>query len=101
MSEEVHNFNFRQKFLDELFSIQEYLNFYGGKKSKHLMEDVIDFCVDVIVTNPLAFPECYFLKTNTQAYRRAVFRREYAIAYKVTPQLIDILTLYHTSRDDR
>lgn len=93
--------NFRQKFLDELFAIQEYLNFYGGNKSKHFMETVIDFTVDVIVQNPFAFPECYFLKTTTQAYRRAIFRKEYAIVYKVTHQLVDILTIYHTSRDDK
>ncbi|MEZ4904705.1 MAG: type II toxin-antitoxin system RelE/ParE family toxin [Spirosomataceae bacterium] len=101
MSEHARDFIFRQKFLDELFSIQEYLNFHGGEKSKYLMEDVIDFCVDIIVSNPFAFPECYFLKTDTQLYRRAIFRREYAIVYKVTPLLIDILTIYHTSRDDR
>lgn len=42
-----------------------------------------------------------FLKTTTQAYRRALFRKDYAIVYKVTDQLVDILTIYHTSRDDR
>lgn len=60
MIESKRDFNFRQKFLDELFSIQEYMNFYGGSKSKHFMESVIDFSIDVIIANPYAFPECYF-----------------------------------------
>jgi plasmid stabilization system protein ParE len=101
MMENKWNCNFRQKFLDELFAIQEYLNFNGGNKSKHFMESVIDFSIDVIIVNPYAFPECYFLKTTAQTYRRAVFRKDYAIVYKITDELVDILTIYHTSRDDR
>ncbi|MCU0354025.1 MAG: type II toxin-antitoxin system RelE/ParE family toxin [Cytophagales bacterium] len=90
---------FKQSFLDALYEIQQYLESVKPKKGHHFVDDLFDFCFDTIVNHPFAGRECEWKATPDKAYRRAVFKKDYLVVYKVTDTQVILLLIYHTSRD--
>ena len=90
----------RERFLDSLLEIEGYLSqFIGSKKARKLPNDVIGFISDCIVTNPYSFVKYESRFPENSNIRRAVFKRDYCIVYEITDAMIEILNIYHTSRD--
>lgn len=90
----------RERFLDSLLEIEAYLSQYiGSKKARKFPNDVIGFISDIIVPNPYAFVQYESRFHENFNIRRAVFKKNYCVVYEVTDAKIDILNIYHTSRD--
>lgn len=90
----------RERFLDSLLEIEGYLSQYiGSKKARKFPNDVIGFISDIIVDNPFAFVRYASRFPENSNIRRAVFKSDYCIVYEVTDEKIEILNIYHTSRD--
>jgi plasmid stabilization system protein ParE len=90
----------RERFLDSLLEIEAYLSqFIGSKKARKFPNDAIGFISDVIVDNPYAFVKYESRFFENDNIRRAVFKKDYCIVYEVTPVTIEVLNIYHTSRD--
>ena len=90
----------RERFLDSLLEIEAYLGQYiGSKKARKFPNDVIGFISDIIVDNPFAFVRYASRFPENSNIRRAVFKSDYCIVYEVTDEKIEILNIYHTSRD--
>lgn len=60
---------------------------------------MFDFVINVIESNPFAFPEHPRFQTPAQEFRRAVFQKKYILVYQMTKEHLDFLTIYHTSRN--
>jgi plasmid stabilization system protein ParE len=90
----------RERFLDSLLEIEAYLSQYiSAKKARKFPNDVIGFVSDIIVPNPFAFVKYESRFPENSNVRRAVFKKDYCIVYEVTDEKIEILNIYHTSRD--
>jgi plasmid stabilization system protein ParE len=90
----------RERFLDSLLEIEGYLSqFIGTKKARKFPNDVIGFISNYIITNPYSFIKYESRFPENANIRRAVFKRDYCIVYVVTDKMIEILNIYHTSRD--
>ena len=90
----------RERFLDSLLEIEGYLSQYiGSKKARKFPNDVIGFISNIIVDNPFAFVRYASRFPENSNIRRAVFKSDYCIVYEVTDEKIEILNIYHTSRD--
>ena len=90
----------RERFLDSLLEIEGYLSQYiGSKKARKFPNDVIGFISGIIVDNPFAFVRYASRFPENSNIRRAVFKSDYCIVYEVTDEKIEILNIYHTSRD--
>lgn len=55
--------------------------------------------MNIVAPNPLAFPRLEALGNPNRELRRAVFRKNYLVIYRVTPERVDFLTIFHTSRN--
>jgi plasmid stabilization system protein ParE len=90
----------RERFLDSLLEIEAYLAQYiGAKKARRFPSDVIGFVSDIIVDNPYAFMKYESRFPENENIRRAVFKFDYCIVYEVFNEKIEILNIYHTSRN--
>ena len=90
----------RERFLDSLLEIEAYLSqFIGSKRARKFPNDVIGFISDVIVNNPYTFVKYESHFPENDNIRRAVFKKDYCIVYEVSLEMIEILNIYHTSRD--
>ena len=90
----------RERFLDSLLEIEAYISqFIGSKKARKFPNDVIGFISDFIVDNPYAFVKYESRFPENDNIRKAVFKKDYCIVYEVTLETIQILNIYHTSRD--
>ncbi len=90
----------RERFLDSLLEIEAYLSQHiGSKKARKFPNDVIGFVSDIILNNPFAFVKYESRFPENFNVRRAVFKKDYCIVYEVTDEKIEILNIYHTSRD--
>ena len=90
----------RERFLDSLLEIEAYLGQYiGSKKARKFPNDVIGFISDIIGNNPFAFGKYESRFPKNSNIRKAIFKKDYCIVYEVTDEKIEILNIYHTSRD--
>ena len=90
----------KDTFLDNLLEIESYLSqFISAKKARKLPTEAIGFISDIIVTNPYAFVKYESRFPENRNVRRAVFKKNYCIVYEIFDEKIEILNIYHTSRD--
>lgn len=59
----------------------------------------MNFVSDRIPLNPYAFVEYDIMKTPDGSYRRAIFKRSYAIIYRIETDTLVFLDVYHASRN--
>lgn len=91
--------NFRKAFLDELLLVEQYVGRQDGHRGRALTEAVFTFAYTIVSTLPEAFPTYKHPLLPGMQLRRAVFKREYALLYRVTEYAIDFVYFYHTRRD--
>ena len=90
---------FTDYFLEQVALIQEYVSQFSEKRGRQLTSALMNFVADRIPLNPYAFIEYEVMKTATGAYRRAIFKNNYAIIYRVDGTTLIFLDVYHTSRN--
>jgi plasmid stabilization system protein ParE len=86
-------------FLAQLAEIQMYISEESPLRGRQLTTDLFDFLTDTIAPNPFMFVEYLGKSTVEKLYRRAVFRKNYIVIYKVTDSEILFLTVHHASRN--
>lgn len=90
----------RERFLDSLLEIEAYLGqFITAQNARKFSSDAIGFISDVIVDNPYAFVKYESRFPENENVRKAVFKKDYCVVYEVFDNTIEILNIYHTSRD--
>ena len=94
MSENLREVNLTPAFLDGLASIQAYHGQFDEVKSRQLSSAIVDFACDIVGPFPLAYPQYHVSQWSERDYRRAVFRREYVLIYRVTDQEVTFLLIY-------
>ena len=90
---------FTEYFLEQVALIQEYIAQFSEKRGRQLTSDLMNFVADRIPLNPYTFVENHVLKTPEGAYRRAIFKSNYVIIYRIEAQTLIFLDVYHTSRN--
>ena len=90
-----------QRFLHSLSIIEEYIGQDSERYAKRFATSVFDFIEKVIAPLPEAFPEYSGKPTKRRIYRKAVFKKRYIIIYKVLKTKVEILLIYHGSRNPR
>ena len=90
---------FTDYFLEQVAAIQEYISQFSEKRSRQLTSAMMDFATDRIPLNPYAFVEYSVMKTPDGLYRKAIFKRSYAIIYRIDVEALVFLDVYHTSRN--
>lgn len=90
---------FTDYFLEQVALIQEYVSQFSEKRGRQLTSALMNFVADRIPLNPYAFVEYDVMKTANGAYRRAIFKNNYAIIYRIDGATLTFLDVYHTSRN--
>ena len=90
---------FSDYFLEQVAFIQEYIAQFSEKRGRQLTSNLMNFVADRIPLNPYAFVEYSVMKTPDGSYRKAIFKRSYAIIYRIEADNLVFLDVYHTSRN--
>ncbi|HEX8328184.1 MAG TPA: type II toxin-antitoxin system RelE/ParE family toxin [Hymenobacter sp.] len=94
MSETARTVNLTETFLDGLAAIQAYQGQAEAAKGRQLSSAIVDFACDVIGAFPHAYPRHHIPQHPDRDYRRAVFRRDYVLIYRVTENEVTFLLIY-------
>lgn len=76
-----------------------YLAQPNPRRGRQFVSDVYDFTVNVIETNPFAFPEHPTRLSPAREFRRAVFHKDFIIIYRITDDFHKFLRIYPASRN--
>ena len=90
-----------EKFQHSLFAIKQYIRQDSEQHAEWFVAGVYSFVERVIAPLPEAFPEYQGKPTIRRIYRKAVFKKKYIIIYKVLKSKIEVLLIYHGSRNPR
>lgn len=90
---------YKPSFLDGVLALEEYAARTSRQQGRKLTADLFEFIVSVIEPNPFAFPEYAGRPTPAHEYRRAVFRKEFLLYYRVTDEELKFLQVHHASRN--
>ncbi len=94
MSENLREVNLTPAFLDGLAAIQAYHSQFDAARGRQISTSIIGFACDIIAPFPYAYPQHPVRQYPDRDYRRAVFRREYIVIYRVTETEISFLLVY-------
>ena len=84
MSQPLREVNLTPAFLDGLAAIQAYHSQFDAARGRQISTALLDFACDIIGPFPQAYPQHPVRQYPERDYRRAVFRREYVLIYRVT-----------------
>ena len=90
---------YEESFYDALQGLELYWGQSSARKGREWTSELVDFTLNVIAPNPLAFPRLEKLGSPQRELRKAVFRKKYLIIYRVTGDRVDFLSIYHASRN--
>ena len=90
---------FGQDFLDELLKVEQYLGRFARRRGRLFTKAVVDFAYETVGPLPEAFPRYQHPLLPDAPLRRAIFRREYALLYRVTDEEVVFVYFYFTRRD--
>ncbi len=90
---------FKKSFLNNLSKIEQFLGRHQVAKGHAFSAATIDFCCDIIAPFPAAYPAFQRGVDTVESVRRAIFRREYALIYQISPDAVRFLTIYHTRQN--
>jgi plasmid stabilization system protein ParE len=96
MSDVNRELIFSEVFLDDLISIENYVGRENPKKGRMFTSKVYDYILDVIQIFPFANPKFIM---DSDVIRRGVYDKNHIIIYKVLDESIELLRIYHTSKD--
>lgn len=84
-------------FNSDLISIHEYGTETFGEKYADLFIEEIFEEVEKLSNNYLLHPECRHLATKSKKYRNIILGA-YLIIYRITPEQIEVLRVFHGSK---
>ena len=96
---EGRRIDFRKAFLDELLAVEQYIGRHDGQRGRAFTKAVVDFAYAVVGTVPEGFAAYRHPLLPEVPLRRAIFRRDYALLYRVSDETIDFVYFHHTRRD--
>ncbi|GAA3974137.1 hypothetical protein [Hymenobacter antarcticus] len=94
MSESTREVNLTPAFLDGLAAIQAYHSQFDAVRGRQISSSIVDFACDIIGPFPHAYPRYPVRQYPDRDYRRAVFRREHVLIYRVTEAEVSFLLIY-------
>lgn len=86
-----------------LEQLHEEYNYFRKEYSLSYAEEFrVNFFARIISITPFykSFPECRFLRTKNKTYRNVVWNN-YLIVFKIKPNLIEVLSLFHTKKNPK
>jgi plasmid stabilization system protein ParE len=91
---------FHERFLDSLIEIENYLSLHISKQNaRKFPSDIFEFITNSIEKHPLAFSLGNYKNAKNKLVRKAVFKKNHIIVFEIEDDTINILNIYHTSRD--
>ena len=96
MSDEtpVRTIDMAPEFMDGLAEIQRFVARQNPAKARRLTTAILDFAYDTVGAFPQAHPRYNHPQHPATEYRRAIFRRDYILVYRVSPQEVVFLLVY-------
>jgi hypothetical protein len=94
MSNKQRTIDMVPKFLDGLADIQRYHSQYNAAKGRKLSSAILDFAYNTVSSFPAAYPLYQVSQYPDREYRRAVFKREFVLIYRVTDTAVTFLVIY-------
>jgi plasmid stabilization system protein ParE len=96
MSYSGYELTFTDTFLDDLIDLENYIGRENPKKGRMFTSRIYDYIIGLIKRSPFAYP---MFIMNNELIRRGVFEKNYIIVYEVKENNIELLRIYHTSRN--
>lgn len=87
---------FSDVFLDDLISVEEYIGRNNAKKGRLFTSKVYDYILGMTHIFPFANPKFIM---DSDIIRRGVYDKNYVIIYKFLDESVELLRIYHASRD--
>ena len=90
---------YKDAFLQRLIEIQEYIGRYDAVKGRLFVNQFLNFAIDTIAEFPFGFVKFSNSKYPDSDLRRAVFKNDYLIIYRVSDLKIEFVEVFHTSQN--
>lgn len=90
---------YKHHFLTELAAIQQFIGSFSAQRGRKLTSGIMQFTIERIPMNPYTFVEYAVMKTPEAVYRRAVYKQNYVIIYKIEGTQLFFPDVYHARRD--
>ena len=91
---------FKQRFYD---SLDEILDYYEQNNSttfiQKFLKELDETIIDKIAPRPESHPEYKWKRTPDKVFRRAIFRKNFFIIYKMLPNEIQFLLIIYSGKD--
>lgn len=87
-----------EEFVRELELAEKYVGRTVPRRGRQLVSEVMDFVLETLAPQPLAYPAFPYPAAPDYHLRRAVFRKQYIIIYEVSEVAVSFVFLHHTSR---
>lgn len=90
---------FRPGFDEGLSDIYDYLAEFSDRSAKSFVKELWELCTNRIANYPESFPEFKLKKTPGKIYRKAIYRKNYYVIYKLEAKRILFLAIFYARRD--
>lgn len=92
---------FRTSYLNDLVKLRTFLDEYDSGYADKFVNDTFGFITNAIAPHPEIHPEYRFKRTKYKFYRRAIYKKNYLIIFKLTKKKIELLTIFHANRNPK
>lgn len=100
MSTAAHRVEMTEYFLDKLARIEQFASPHQAGNARAYTASIFTFCYDILATQPWSYPAFRDGETTHQNIRRAVFRRQHVLLYRVTDTTVRLLKIFYTRKGD-
>ena len=101
MSETSRKVEVSESFIKQLAAFEKFLGRNSQAVGRAFTAAVFDFCYDILAPMPWAYPAFQDGETIRPAVRRAVFKRQYVLLYRITDATVQMLDIFHTSQQNQ
>ena len=93
------NILFRPRFLRDMQVIIDYLEEQSSLAAELFLEELNVVVYEKIPKQPFLYQEFSRIPTAGKVFRRATFKKKWFVIYKVEPNQITYISIFHSSRD--
>jgi hypothetical protein len=90
---------FTAHFAKELGTITKYIHELSPQACQDFLLELNQLVYVKIPPQPFRYPEFSILRTQAKVFRKAIFKKKWNVVYKVEPNRLLFISIFHSSRD--
>ncbi|MBK8564807.1 MAG: hypothetical protein IPN76_16090 [Saprospiraceae bacterium] len=90
---------FKPRFVTELNGTLTYISEHSLYAREKFLDDLMILISKKIPPQPFLYPEFSKMRTTAKVFRRALFKKKWNVVYKVEPDRLLFISIFHSSRN--